>query len=93
VYPARNEKILSNFLAGVAFPHVGPFPWKETVFELARCPHPFRRDHSLILLFIPGFGFGERPGFFDNPIHIQQEKGYLGNAEGESAMFPINQEF
>jgi hypothetical protein len=83
---ARNEKILSNFLAAVAFPHIGPFPRKEAVFELARCLHPFRRAHGLILLFIPGFGFGERPGFFDNPIHIQHCKTYLRKVKGESGI-------
>ena len=91
--PARNEKLPSDFLAGVAFAHVGPLPGKERLFELPRCPHPFRRRHRLILLFIPGFGFGERPGFFDNPIHIQLKKWYLAKAEGESGMFRIYQKF
>jgi hypothetical protein len=77
----------------VAFPHVRPFPWKETVLELTRCPHPFHWAHSLILLFIPGFGFGEGPGFFDNPIHIQLNKWYLAKAGGESGMFRTYQKF
>jgi len=84
VYPAKNEKPLSNFLAGLTFPHVGPFPWKETVFELARCPHPFRRAHGLILLFIPGFGFGERPRFFDNPLHIPRRKATSPKSKGKA---------
>ena len=72
--------------AGVAFPHIGPFSGKKTVLELVRRPHPFRRAHGLILLFIPVLGFGKSPGFFDNSIHIQQAKWYLGKTEWKSAI-------
>jgi hypothetical protein len=66
--------ILSNILADVAFPDVGIFRREETVFDLARCPHPICRGHCFVLPFFPSFGLSESPRFFGNALHIQPKE-------------------